>query len=62
MWVWKGFSTQYNLFSLMESWNKALDNKGFGGKAFLFDTLNYALLIAELSVHDFTNKPLNKSH
>ena len=27
----KGFCTQYGLLSLMESWKKALENKGFSG-------------------------------
>lgn len=57
----KGFCTRYELLSLMENWKKALENKSFGGTVLIdlskvFDTLNYALLIAKLSAYGFTNK------
>ena len=59
----KGFSTQYALFSLIESWEKILDEKGFGGAVLMdllkaFDTLNHELLIAQFSGHGFSNESL----
>ena len=59
----KGFSTQYALFSLIESWEKILDEKGFGGAVLMdllkaFDTLNHELLIGKLSAYGFNNESL----
>ena len=49
----KGFNSQHDLISLIERWQKSLDNKGYGGAVLMdlskaFDTLNHDLLIAKL--------------
>ena len=49
----KGFNSQHALISLIERWQKPLDNKGYGGEVLMdiskaFDTLNHNLLIAKL--------------
>ena len=59
----KGFSTQQALLSLIETWKKVLDTKGYGGAVFIdlskaFDTINYDLILAELLEYGFTNKSL----
>ena len=59
----KGFSTENALLSLIEKWEKVLDNKGYGGKIQMdllkaFDTINYDLLIAKLHVYSFSKEPL----
>ena len=55
----EGFSTENALLSLIEKWEKVLDNKGYGGKIQMdllkaFDTINYDLLIAKLHVYSFS--------
>ena len=59
----KGFGTQLALLSLIEKWEKVLDNKGYGGAIQMdlliaFDTINYDLLIAKLHVYSFSKEPL----
>ena len=54
----KGFSTQYVLLSLLEKWEKAIDNKVFAGgvltdRSKAFDTLNHELLIGKLHAYGF---------
>ena len=49
----KGFSTQQALLSLIETWKKVLDRKGYGGPVLMdlskaYDTMNYDLLLAKL--------------
>ena len=59
----KGFGTQLALLSLIEKWEKVLDNKGYG-KAILmnlsrtFDTIIHDLLIAKLHVYGFSKESL----
>ena len=60
-------STQYALLSLIERWEKILDDKAFGGAVLMdlvkaFDTLNHDLLRVKLSAYGFNNeslKPIN---
>ena len=59
----EGFSTENALLSLIEKWEKVLDNKGYGGAIQMdlliaFDTINYDLLIAKLHVYSFSKEPL----
>ena len=59
----KSFSSQLALLSLIEKWEKALDNKGFGGAVLMdlfkaFDTINYDLLIAKLHAYGFDKNSL----
>ena len=47
----KAFTTQHALLSLLEKWEKMLDNKGYGGAILIhlskaFDTVNHDLLVA----------------
>ena len=49
----KGFSTQQTLLSLIETWKKVLDRKGYGGPVLMdlskaYDAMNYDLLLAKL--------------
>ena len=49
--------------SLIEKWEKVLDNKGYGGAILMdllkaFDTINHDLLIAKLHVYGFSKEPL----
>ena len=58
-----GFSTQHTLLSLIEKWEKVLDNKGYGGAILMdlskaFDTINHDLLIAKLHVYGFSKESL----
>ena len=55
----KGFSTQHALFSIIEMWEKVLDNKRYGGAVLMdlskaFNTINHDLLIVKLHVHGFS--------
>ena len=57
----KGFSAQQVLLSLVETWEKVLDRKGYGGAVIMdlskvFDTINYDFLLAKLHANGFTNK------
>ena len=59
----KGFSTQQVLFSLIETWKKVFDRKGYGGAILMdisktFDTINYDFLLAKLHAYRLTNKSL----
>ena len=58
-----GFSTQTALLSLIEKWKIILDKKGYAGAILMdlskaFDTINYELLIAKLSVYGFSRNAL----
>ena len=49
----QGYSREKVLLSLIESWKKSLDNKGFGGAIFMdlddvSNTLNHEVLIVKL--------------
>ena len=59
----KGFNTQYTLLSLVEKWEKELDNKGYVGAILMdlskaFDTINHKLLIAKLYAYGFLKDAL----
>ena len=59
----KGFNTQYTLLSLIEKWEKELDNKGYAGAILMdlskaFDTINHKLLIAKLYAYGFLKDAL----
>ena len=59
----KVYNTQQALISVIEKWNKVLDDKGFRGAVLIdlpktFDTLNYKLLIAKLHVCGFNRDSL----
>ena len=59
----KRASTQQVLLSLIETWKKVLDGKGYGGAVLMdlskaFDTINYDLLLAKLHAYGFTSKSL----
>ena len=59
----KGFNTQYTLLSLVEKWEKELDNKGYVGAILMdlskaFDTINHKLLIAKLYAYGFLKDTL----
>ena len=63
------FNSQHALISLIERWQKSLDNKGYGGtvlmylsKDFDFDTLNHDLLIAKRRAYGFDIKILKLLH
>ena len=54
----KGFSTEYCLIVLIESWKKAIDNKQCAGAVLAdlskaFDCLNHNLIIAKLAAYGF---------
>ena len=49
----QGFSTQYALIKLIESWRQSLDSSGYSGAVLMdlskvFDTINHELLIANM--------------
>ena len=58
-----GFSTQTALLSLIEKWKTILDKKGYADAILMdlskiFNTINYELLIAKLSVYGFSRNAL----
>ena len=57
----KGYSAQYALCLLVESWKKSLDKKEYAGALLMdlskaFDTINHDLLLAKLSAYGFSNQ------
>ena len=59
----KGHSTEHCLLSMLEMWNKALDDKKHAGAVLTdlskaFDCLNHELLIAKLSAYGFDENSL----
>ena len=59
----KGYSTQQALVSLIEIWNKILDNKSFGSAILMyllkaFGTLNHKLVIDQLHAYGFNTDSL----
>ena len=58
----KGFSCQYALLVMIETWKESLDNKGYVGGILMdlskaFDTINHKLLIAKLMHMGLVLKP-----
>ena len=67
MWLQKGFNSQHALISLIERWQKSLDNKGYGVAVSVdlskgFDTLNHDLSVAKLHAYCFDIKTLKLLH
>ena len=63
----KGFNSQHAFISLIERWQKSLDNEGYGGAVLMdlykaLDTLNHDLLIAKLHAYGFDIKTLKLLH
>ena len=64
----KGYSSQQALLiSLIESWKKSLDKKGYGGAILMdlskaFDTIKHDLLLAKLHAYGFSKKALKLIH
>ena len=63
----KGYSSQQALMSLIESWKKSLDKKGYGGAISMdlskaFDTIKHNLLLAKLHAYGFSKKTLKLIH
>ena len=63
MWVPKGYTTQYGLLSLIESWKKFCDRKGYATAVLMdlsnaFDTINHELLVAKLHAYGVTGPSL----
>ena len=63
----KGFNSQHALISLIERWQKSLDNKGYGSAVLMdlsknFDSLNCDFLIAEPHAYGFDIKTLKVFH
>ena len=59
----KGYSSQQALISLIESWKKSLDKKGYGGAILMdlskaFDIIKHDLLLAKLHAYGFSKKAL----
>ena len=59
----KGYNAQYALTTMIEKWNKSLDNKGNAGAILVdlskvFDTLNHELLIEKLGAYRFGENAL----
>ena len=59
----KGFNIQQALVSLIETYKKVLERKGYGGTVLTdlskaFDTIHYDLLLAKLHAYGFSNKSL----
>ena len=59
----KGYGSQQALISLIESWKKSLDKKGYGGAILMdlskaFDTIKHDLLLAKLHAYGFSKKAL----
>ena len=63
MWIQKGFQYAVCFIVSYRTFEKTLDEKGFGGVVLMdlskaFDTLNYKLLVAKLSADGFNNESL----
>ena len=63
----KGFNVQHVLISLIERWQKSVDNNGYRAAVLfnlskVFDTLNHDLLIAKFYAHGFDIKTLKLLH
>ena len=59
----KGFSTQYSLLPLIETWRLCLDKQSLAGALLMdlskaFDAINHELLIAKLHVYRFSIEAL----
>ena len=61
-----GYSSQQALISLVESWKKSLDKKGYGGAILMdlkaFDTIKHDLLLAKLHAYGFSKRALKLIH
>ena len=60
----QGYSTQYALIKLIESWRQSLDGRGYSGAVLMdlskaFDTINHELLIAKLHAYGFSKESLD---
>ena len=59
----KGYTTQYALLNLIESWKKFRDKKGYAAAVLMdlskaFDTINHELLVAKLHAYGVTGPSL----
>ena len=59
----QGFSTQYALIKLIESWRQSLDSRGYSGAVLMhllkaFHTINHEVLNAKLHAYGFNNESL----